>query len=372
MARPRRPARASRATRTAIACATRCARKRRTRRNVKPAPRLTANAGSRRNRFSALGFRGRRTGLAARSPRRRTVRRDHGRCDGGERHSAARRDADVARGVRGRLDGRLGAAARLGHAGAARDPHHAVHQPSLHDVQRLAALAFRACAAALAAAHRLSRRRQRLRADARALCRPSRRPGEARVFSRRLGPGVARLAARRAGRHPDRQRRAGILAARVRRTARFHRHVGAFPARSGDGRRGPRRRHHGHRGAGPAAAPVGDHRGLDRYCSRNHRRTVEDNMTLWITILGMALVTYLLRAAFLLLPPGVETPALLRRALRYVPAAVLTAICAPEVLVENERLLAGIVAIAVAWRWRTTFATIIAGLLALHLFGFLR
>jgi len=95
-------------------------------------------------------------------------------------------------------------------------------------------------------------------------------------------------------------------------------------------------------------------------------------MTLWITILGMALVTYLLRAAFLLLPPGVETPALLRRALRYVPAAVLTAIWAPEVLVENERLLAGIVAIAVAWRWRTTFATIIAGLLTLHLFGFLR
>ncbi|TMH99128.1 MAG: AzlC family ABC transporter permease [Betaproteobacteria bacterium] len=51
---------------------------------------------------------------------------------------------------------------------------------------------------------------------------------------------------------------------------------------------------------------------------------------------------------------------------------VLTAIWAPEVLVDDERLLAGVVAIAVAWRWRTTFATIIAGLLALHLFGFLR
>jgi branched-subunit amino acid transport protein len=95
-------------------------------------------------------------------------------------------------------------------------------------------------------------------------------------------------------------------------------------------------------------------------------------MSLWGTILGMALVTYLLRATFLLLPPGMETPGLLRRALRYVPAAVLTAIWAPEVLVDDERLLAGVVAIAVAWRWRTTFATIIAGLLALHLFGFLR
>lgn len=103
-------------------------------------------------------------------------------------------------------------------------------------------------------------------------------------------------------------------------------------------------------------------------------------MNLWLAMIGMAVVTYLLRASFLLLPPGVETPPLLKRALRYVPAAVLTAIWAPEILtaggalaltLQNERLLAGAVAIAVAWRWRTTFATIVAGLLALHLFDWL-
>jgi branched-subunit amino acid transport protein len=94
-------------------------------------------------------------------------------------------------------------------------------------------------------------------------------------------------------------------------------------------------------------------------------------MNLWPTLLGMAVVTFALRASFLLLPPGVKTPALLRRVLRYVPAAVLTAIWAPEVLVQNEHLPAGVVAIAVAWRWRMTFATIIAGLLALHLFAWL-
>jgi branched-subunit amino acid transport protein len=91
----------------------------------------------------------------------------------------------------------------------------------------------------------------------------------------------------------------------------------------------------------------------------------------------MAGVTYLLRSAFLLMPPEVQTPPLLRRALRYVPAAVLTAIWAPELVLSgdavdisigNERLLAGLVAIAVAWRWRHTFATIVAGLAALHLF----
>ena len=85
----------------------------------------------------------------------------------------------------------------------------------------------------------------------------------------------------------------------------------------------------------------------------------------------MAAVTYLLRASFLLLPPHIETPPLLRRALRYVPAAVLTAIWAPEVAVVDERLAAAVVAIAVAWRWRLTFATIFAGLAALHIFHWL-
>ena len=96
-------------------------------------------------------------------------------------------------------------------------------------------------------------------------------------------------------------------------------------------------------------------------------------MTVWLTVIGMALVTYALRASFLLLPPHVETPPLLRRALRYVPAAVLTAIWAPEVVLSPgyEQLAAGAVAIAVAWRWRRTFATIVAGLAALHLFHWL-
>ena len=94
---------------------------------------------------------------------------------------------------------------------------------------------------------------------------------------------------------------------------------------------------------------------------------------LWVTLCGMALVTFALRASFLVLPPGVETPALIRRALRYVPAAVLTAIWAPELAFApgNEQLAAGAVAIAVAWRWRVTFVTILAGLTALHFFHWL-
>ena len=103
-------------------------------------------------------------------------------------------------------------------------------------------------------------------------------------------------------------------------------------------------------------------------------------MNTWGALIGMTVVTFALRASFLLLPAHVETPALLRRALRYVPPAVLTAIWAPELVfhgndlqfsLENERLLAGAVAIAVAWRTRLTFATIISGLAALHLFAWL-
>lgn len=103
-------------------------------------------------------------------------------------------------------------------------------------------------------------------------------------------------------------------------------------------------------------------------------------MTVWIAMAGMGLVTFALRGSFLLLPERYQLPALLRRALPFVPAAVLTAVWAPELLLQkgvlflslqNERLLAGAVAIAVSWRWRLTIATIASGLLALHLFDWL-
>lgn len=101
-------------------------------------------------------------------------------------------------------------------------------------------------------------------------------------------------------------------------------------------------------------------------------------MTLWLMIAGMAGVTFALRASFLLLPDRVSLPGPMRRALRYVPAAVLTAIWAPELLLQqgsidlsagNERLLAGAAAVAIAWRFRQTYLTIGAGLIALHAFA---
>jgi branched-subunit amino acid transport protein len=103
-------------------------------------------------------------------------------------------------------------------------------------------------------------------------------------------------------------------------------------------------------------------------------------MSLWITILGMGAVTLALRASFIVLPARFTLPPLVRRALPFVPPAVLTALWAPELALQkgvlqlslnNERLAGGLVAVLVAWRWRLTFATIASGIIALHFFDWL-
>jgi len=77
-----------------------------------------------------------------------------------------------------------------------------------------------------------------------------------------------------------------------------------------------------------------------------------------------------------------EVPIELRRALRYVPPAVLTAIIFPELFIPagtldlslgNERLLAGFAAALIAWRTKSIVLTLITGmaiLLLLQAIGF--
>lgn len=102
--------------------------------------------------------------------------------------------------------------------------------------------------------------------------------------------------------------------------------------------------------------------------------------TFLLLILGLALTSFIPRASFILLFARWPAPALLRRALRYVPAAVFSAILVPgfvltagsiHIALDNPRLLAGILAGIVAWRTRNTLVTIVTGMLALHLFGYL-
>ena len=97
-------------------------------------------------------------------------------------------------------------------------------------------------------------------------------------------------------------------------------------------------------------------------------------LTLWLTIVGAGAVTFALRLSFIALVGGIETPLLLGRALRFVPAAVLTAVVIPllfykngalEVSLGNERLLAGLVAVLIAWRTRSVLFTLGGGMATL-------
>lgn len=94
------------------------------------------------------------------------------------------------------------------------------------------------------------------------------------------------------------------------------------------------------------------------------------SVTLWALFAAMAVVTWALRASFLLLPENATLPAWLRRALAYVPPAVLAAIVTPSLFAAggvtigpiDARLPAALLAIAVAWRTRSVIATLVTGM----------
>src|SRR5688572_7950495 len=102
----------------------------------------------------------------------------------------------------------------------------------------------------------------------------------------------------------------------------------------------------------------------------------EDFMNIWLVMLLGGLITFLIRFSLIYLFGKFKVPETMRQALRYVPPAVLSAIIFPELFLhdgtlhlafENIRLLAGLIAIAVAWFSKNTLITIIAGMLALFL-----
>jgi branched-subunit amino acid transport protein len=99
-------------------------------------------------------------------------------------------------------------------------------------------------------------------------------------------------------------------------------------------------------------------------------------MNMWLTIILAGLLTYGIRLSFILLYDKFEMPDQMQRALRFVPPSVLTAMFLPELLLPegtlnlslgNARLLAGILAIVVAWRTKSVILTIVVGMLALWL-----
>lgn len=99
-------------------------------------------------------------------------------------------------------------------------------------------------------------------------------------------------------------------------------------------------------------------------------------MNIWLVMLLGGLITFGMRFSLIYLFGTFQVPETMRRALHYVPPSVLSAIIFPELFfhegtldlsLENSRLLAGLVAILVAWFSRNTLITILAGMLVLFL-----
>jgi len=103
-------------------------------------------------------------------------------------------------------------------------------------------------------------------------------------------------------------------------------------------------------------------------------------VNIWLVFILGGLLTFGMRFIFIYLLGRFEIPETLRRALRFVPPAILTAIVVPELFIRsgrmnvsltNFRLLAGVVAVLIAWKTKNTLLTILGGMLALLLLEFL-
>lgn len=98
---------------------------------------------------------------------------------------------------------------------------------------------------------------------------------------------------------------------------------------------------------------------------------------IWCLIIVVGAINFVARLSFIALFARREMPPLLARALRHVPAAMLTAIVVPAIVfaspgvlhidLGNAKLLAALVAGVVAWRWRNTLLTIGVGMGSLWL-----
>ncbi len=97
-------------------------------------------------------------------------------------------------------------------------------------------------------------------------------------------------------------------------------------------------------------------------------------MSLWLIIAIIGLGTYLIRLSFIGILGRVGVPGYIERPLRFVAPAVLAAIAVPELVApegtvaigfDNLRLVAGIIAVAAAWKLRSMGPTIVAGMLSL-------
>ncbi len=103
---------------------------------------------------------------------------------------------------------------------------------------------------------------------------------------------------------------------------------------------------------------------------------MEAALKIWVVIVVVGALNYLSRLSFIALFARRSMPAGLARALKYVPAAMLTALIVPMILGAappeagihpDGRVVAAVIAAVVAVRTRSTLPTLVAGMVVLWL-----
>ncbi len=94
-------------------------------------------------------------------------------------------------------------------------------------------------------------------------------------------------------------------------------------------------------------------------------------LEIWITIIGMTLVTLATRTVMLVFGDRIPLPERVQHALRYAPVCALAALIAPELLtdhgawaiaLDNPKFVAGVTAIVTMITTRSMMATMAVGM----------
>ena len=100
---------------------------------------------------------------------------------------------------------------------------------------------------------------------------------------------------------------------------------------------------------------------------------MEVALKLWAVILLVGALNFASRLSFIAFFARRAVPPLLARALRFVPAAMLTALVVPMIVAHggavdatHPRVPAALIALGVAFATRSTLWTLLAGMAALH------
>ncbi len=90
---------------------------------------------------------------------------------------------------------------------------------------------------------------------------------------------------------------------------------------------------------------------------------------LWVAFVLLAITTLVTRGSFIVIGERGRLPAVVQRALRYAPAAALSALIVPDLLLVqgsvapfNPKLIAGLAVIAVALKWRNPWLPFLLGM----------